>query len=145
MAIRNPSTESLGPMIWTPVLILSQALAASPVSEPGERLIIVGRDGGEFDACGASGKATGLKPGGDGFLSVRIAPSSSAREKDRVGNGQMVSLCDEAGEWIGVVYSRRGDGEPDCGVGTPSAYLGAYRGPCRFGWVHSRYVELLAG
>jgi hypothetical protein len=121
------------------------AASAPAALAPGERLILVGRDGAELDACGATGQVTNLSRRGDNFLSVRVAPSATAREKSRIGTGQLLSLCDTQGEWIGVVYRLESDGDINCGVGTPSAYLGAYRGPCRYGWVNRRFVELLAG
>ena len=33
----------------------------------------------------------------------------------------------------------------DCGVGTPAARVRPYDGSCRWGWVHSRYVKVVAG
>jgi len=126
------------------LLLLSPAIEAA-VLLPDERLIILGQDGPSLDGCAAYGEVTGLNPKGDGFLSVRVGPSTKAREKDRVRNGQALALCDTQGDWIGIVYSKSGDADQDCGSGTPSAYLGAYRGPCRYGWVHKRFVELLAG
>ncbi len=130
-------------MIWSSLLLL-----AAPVSaeiETGERLVMVGQDGSQFDACGAVGQVRGLRPGGDNFLSVRIAPGTRAREKDRVGNGNRLYLCDQSGDWFGVVYQKAGDAMANCGTGTPSAYVGAYRGPCRYGWVHKFFVEFMAG
>ena len=123
-------------------------LLLSPVGsevEEGERLVMVGQDGSEFDACAALGRVRGLRTGGDNFLSVRIAPGSDAREKDRIGNGNRLYLCDQSGDWFGVVYQKAGDAMVSCGTGTPSAYVGAYRGPCRYGWVHKYFVEFLAG
>jgi hypothetical protein len=113
--------------------------------EPGEQLVIVGRDLDNLDACASTGRVSNLGKGHDAFLAVRSAPSTSARVKDKLNAGQILSLCDQSGAWIGVVYSLPGDGPIDCGVATPSAYFGAYRGPCRFGWVSSRYVEVIAG
>lgn len=130
-------------MIWPLAVLLIGAEPA--VIAPGERLVIVGRDGGDLDACGAVGRVANLDPRGDNFLSVRSAPSAKAPEKARIRSGQLLNLCDEEGDWIGVVYRLEGDGAVDCGTATPSAYVGAYRGPCRYGWVNRRYVELVAG
>ncbi len=130
-------------MIASGLLLLTFPAAAE--IEAGERLIMVGQDGRELDACGAVGQVRGLKEGGDNFLSVRIAPASDAKERDRVGNGNRLFLCDQSGDWYGVVYQKAGDDLMECGTGTPSAYSGAYRGPCRYGWVHKYFVEFLAG
>ncbi len=123
-------------------------LVAAPVTyelEAGEKLVMVGQDGTDLDACGAMGRVRGLKRGGDNFLSVRIAPAIEARERDQLGNGNRVFLCDQSGDWYGVVYQRAGDSLQDCGTDSPSTFVGAYRGPCRYGWVHKYFVEILAG
>jgi hypothetical protein len=120
--------------------------AAEPVKlEPGEQLVIVGRGLEDLDACLSTGRVTNLGPGRDAFLAVRSAPSAKARVKDKLKTGQILTLCDESGEWHGVVCNLASDGPVECGVAAPSAYFGAYRGPCRFGWVNSRYVEVIAG
>lgn len=129
-------------MIAAALLLLSPASAEI---EAGERLIMVGQEGTDLDACGAVGQVRGLDEGGDDFLSVRIAPGTRFKERDRVKNGNRLFLCDQSGDWYGVVYQKAGDDLMDCGTGTPSAYAGAYRGPCRYGWVHKFFVELLAG
>jgi len=123
-------------------------LLASPAAteiEAGERLIMVGQDGANLDACGAVGQVRGLDERGDNFLSVRIAPGTDSKERDRVQNGNRLFLCDQSGDWYGVVYQKAGDDLMECGTGTPSAFTGAYRGPCRYGWVHKFFVEFLAG
>ena len=130
-------------MIWA--LAMMQAGTEPAKLEPGEQLVIVGRDLENLDACPSVGRVRGLGTGRDAFLAVRTAPSAKARVKDKLKAGQILTLCDDSGEWMGVVYSLKSDGEIDCGVATPSAYFGAYRGPCRFGWVNSRFVEVIAG
>ncbi|QUL38704.1 hypothetical protein [Erythrobacter sp. JK5] len=126
------------------VAVLPLALASAEI-ETGERLVMVGRNGSELDACGAVGQVYGLDTEGDSLLGVHIAPAISSREKDRVENGNRLFLCDESGDWYGVVYQKAGDTLQDCGAGSPSAFVGAYRGPCRYGWVHKYFVEFLAG
>jgi len=130
-------------MIASALLLLSTPAAAE--IEAGERLIMVGQDGADLDACGAVGMVRGLDRGGDNFLSVRIAPGTGSKERDRIKNGNRLFLCDQSGDWFGVVYQKAGDDLMECGTGTPSAYSGAYRGPCRYGWVHKFFVEFIAG
>ena len=79
---------------------------------------------------------------GDGFLAVRGGPSSKHDMLDKIHNGQVVNLCDERGNWLGVVYSHK---TKDCGVGTPWQRRQAYSGPCRSGWVYRKYVTGFAG
>ncbi|KWV92984.1 hypothetical protein [Erythrobacter sp. YT30] len=127
------------------LLVLPVTATATADIETGERLIMVGHDGPNYDACASVGQVHGLTRGGDGFLSVRIAPGTASKERDRLLNGTRLSLCDAHEDWYGVVYQKPGDDLVDCGTGTPSAYKGAYRGPCRYGWVHKYFVEHLAG
>ena len=90
-----------------------------------------------------------LNPRGDNFLSVRAAPTTTAAEKDRLRTDDIVYICDHDGSeppaWLGIVYAAPIQSHVDCGTGTPSPYIGAYRGPCRHGWVSARHVELVAG
>lgn len=110
-----------------------RAQSAVPVMVGGEA---------DLDACGASGRVRGLKADGDNFLAVRTGPGTRYRMVDKLRNGQNVSMCDEKGDWIGIVYSRK---DQRCGVGTPIARRQPYRGPCRSGWVHKSFIELMAG
>ena len=100
--------------------------------------------GGEadYDACGSQGVVRGLDPNGDGFLAVRGGPSSKHGMLDKIYNGMIVNLCDERGNWLGVVYSHE---TADCGVGTPWPRRQAYSGPCRSGWVYRKFVADYAG
>jgi hypothetical protein len=125
-------------------------LFAASVSEapaqPAARLDVPVMAGGEeeLDACGSAGRIVGLNPRGDGFLSVRSGPGGKPyREIDRLHNGNAVIVCDEQGSWLAVVYGRSGNDA--CGVGTPWPVRKPYAGPCRSGWVHSRYVRMVAG
>ncbi|MGE3643585.1 MAG: integron [Beijerinckiaceae bacterium] len=120
------------------------AAASLPLAAAGPASTIAVFYGGEagLDACAGLGHVVALKRGGDNFLSVRGGPATSHREIDRLKMGQHVSMCDERGDWIGIVYTKSGQ---RCGVGTPVARRQPYRGPCRSGWVHRDFVELLAG
>jgi hypothetical protein len=127
-----------------PLVLMSIAAAAS--AQRTEQVPRIGLAGDDLDACLSVGKVTGLNPRGDNFLTVRAEPNAQARAKDRLGPGRWVWLCDEAGEWLGVVYSSDPTEKPgDCGVGTPADRVRPYDGPCRSGWVHSRFVEVVAG
>lgn len=126
------------------VLALAAAtMGAAPV--PADKPVMVGGTV-DLDACPSNAQVTGLKPRGDNFLSVRNRPATGARERDRLGPGRMVWACDEThdGEWTGIVYSPPGQ-DIDCGVGSPIRRHSAYRGPCRSGWVASRFLTIVAG
>ncbi len=133
---------------WAGVLMaMGMAGAAFAGDERGARpesqWVMVGGEA-EFDACGATGQVTGLNPKGDGFLAVRSGPGTSYKERDRLRNGDLVIMCDESGDWIGIVYEL-GDPDRDCGTGTPIPERTAYDGPCQSGWVHRNWVQLIAG
>jgi hypothetical protein len=96
------------------------------------------------DACPSTGAIVGLNPQRDGFLSVRSGPGGPRyREIDRLNNGTRVWICDQRGAWMGAVYSPHS--KVDCNVGTPWPTRKPYTGPCRYGWVHSKYVGNRAG
>ena len=126
--------------------LLLLGAGANVNAQQAERIPHIGLTGDDLDACLSVGEVSGLYPRGDNFLTVRAEPRATARAKDRLGPGRWIWLCDEAGEWLGVVYSADPGEKPgDCGVGTPAARVRPYDGPCRWGWVHSRYVEVVAG
>ncbi len=85
----------------------------------------------------------GLKADGDGFLAVRNGPGAAYATTDKLFEGREVLMCDQRGEWIAVVYSDSSLGR--CGVTAPIARRQAYRGPCKSGWVHRKWIVLMAG
>ena len=122
----------------TPGLPDRGAVTARPVQ--------IGFDGPRFDACAGYGRVTRLNPNGDNYLSVRSAPSGGAEEIDRLGPGVGVSMCQQVGDWLGVVYDNEGGEEPvNCGTGSPVASVRNYEGPCSSGWVNEDFIKLVAG
>ena len=120
------------------------ALACFSAGAAAQQPIVPVLAGGEaeYDACGSQGAVRGLDAAGDGFLAVRGGPSSKHDMLDKIYNGQVVNLCDERGNWLGVVYSQKA---VDCGVGTPWPSRQVYSGPCSSGWVYRKYVIGFAG
>jgi len=124
-------------------LLLTGATAAGATPERVPRIGVAGHD---LDACLSIGQVTGLNPQGDNFLSVRALPSTDGTEKDRLGSGRQIWVCDNAGEWLGIIYDPDPSEEPgDCGVASPVETERPYVGRCRWGWVSSRYVTVIAG
>jgi hypothetical protein len=75
------------------------------------------------------------------FASIRSAPKPDAKELDRVNAETVVQVCDTKGTWTGVVYgSNAASCIPDV---VPKAYV--YKGPCKSGWIASRFVVGVAG
>lgn len=100
---------------------------------------------GDGDACG-SGEIVGLDPKGDGFLSVRSGPGGRPyTEIDRLYNGNQVYVCGKSGAWISVIYTSDKILSSECGVTKSWSTYQAYTGPCRYGWVYSRFVKITAG
>jgi hypothetical protein len=91
-------------------------------------------------ACPQTGQIVDLDPKGDGFLSVRSGPGGMPyTEIDRLYNGMQVYLCDQRAPWWGVVYVSGNLGE--CNVTRAWPTRQPYTGPCRYGWINSRYVQ----
>lgn len=119
-------------------LVLAPAAAAQTVPQPRVPVPIEGDE--TLDPC-SMGQVVGLK-GRQGFLALRTAPGTDAAMLDRLGNGRTLFVCADQGEWLGVVYGRPGQ---SCGVGTPWPQGKPYTGPCASGWVHRRWVKIIAG
>ena len=98
-----------------------------------------------MDACGSLGEVRGVNPRGDNYLSVRTGPRAHLPERDRLRPGRQVFVCQTSrdGQWLGVVYSR--NPRQQCNVGSPVRGPRPYSGPCRSGWVNSRYITIVAG
>jgi len=127
---------------WTPMkcFALSLLLASCAVAGASDsRPVLVGGNE-DLDACLGSGTLAGAK---SGLVSVRAGPGQDYPEVDRLGNGAWVALCDDSGEWSGVVYST--DEHESCGVGTPIRERAPYRGRCKSGWIRSRWITDIAG
>ena len=129
----------------TALALAALAGGAAAVAQPGGggRPVRIGLNGPDLDGCTPYSQVTGLNPRGDNFLSVRAGPSAGTRELDRLRPGQRVWICDEAPGWVGIVYGPRGSTR--CNVERPRPRVTAYRGPCRSGWVSSRYITPIAG
>lgn len=124
-------------------LALLSSLAISGVALAGALAVpvIVGKVP-EYDACMSTGAVKGLNPHGDGFLAVRAGPGSQYQMIDKLLEGQNVFVCDERGQWLGVVYTR---GNQDCGVTSALNRPTPYAGPCPAGWVHRNFINITAG
>lgn len=136
-------------MKWWAVLLLSCSSVQAQTLAP-HPIVIGGND--EMDACSAVSRVVGLQPSGDGFLAVRNGPGRSYSLKDRLREGDEVYDCVTVkmadGYWSGIIYDRRGQGPAkigECGVSGTINPARAYRGPCKFGWVKSSWLKVIAG
>lgn len=96
---------------------------------------------GDVDPC-SYGRVHGLDPKGDGFLAVRAGPGGAYARLDKIIENQTVFICGQKGDWYAIVYTR---GSEDCGVSSPWSKSRSYSGPCRSGWAHRKWIEILAG
>lgn len=111
-------------------------------------------DGKPIAPGGAVSQIMGLKKGGDGFVSVRAAPSTKAEEIGRLTEGTFVIAAFEPKrgtgvKFIGVIYDLDDTSEKPmmerCGLPEGPPYFdGTYKGPCKSGWVAERFVKVLA-
>ena len=96
------------------------------------------RADGDLDTC-AFGEVTGLNPKGDNFLAVRSGPGSNYAMIDKLHAKDKVWMFGLQGSWIGIVY---GINELNC---SPVARDHVYQGPGKKGWVHKKFLVILAG
>ncbi len=132
---------------WIVATGLAVRLTAAAAAQPGQgiRPVRTGLSGADMDACLSLAEVRGLDRNGDNFLAVRARPSRVAPALDRLTTGRQVWICDgdAVPGWSGIVYAA----EPgqECNVGSPVQTPRAYGGPCRQGWVASRYLTVIAG
>lgn len=91
-------------MRFATLISSSFAVAIATASAALDRLPVVISDDEGWDTCSAVGEVVGLDAKGDNFLAVRSGPNPAYGEIDRLLNGDQIFLCDERGEWIGIVY-----------------------------------------
>lgn len=127
------------------MVALSSAAAGHPVAEP-SRAPMLGLEGPTTDACPGIGRVNGLEPRKGDLLRVRSEASDGAKVTDELKVSTLVWLCEADDEWQGIVYPTGEFQElGDCRVSSALAKPEPYAGPCQFGWVQAKYVELIAG
>ena len=119
------------------LLASAAAQAAAPAPVP----VMVGGNE-DVDACSILAQVGGAKTG---LVSVKDGPSAGHAEIDRLANAAYVYACEEKGDWTGVVYLKGEDMAPECGVGSNQPRRAAYKGPCKSGWVRSKWLTIVAG
>jgi hypothetical protein len=106
-------------LLLASLLLASGVAASAQPLQRAERVPRIGIAGHDLDACLSIGQVSGLNPQGDNFLTVRALPSTDGAEKDRLGPGRWLWLCDKAGDWLGVVSCPEPVEPGECGVGSP--------------------------
>ena len=123
-------------MIMGTLLVASGAVASSQTQ--GLDIPVMERGDEDLDTC-AFGEVTGLDPNGDNYLAVHSGPGTDYRQIDKLHSQNQVWTFDRKGSWIGVVY---GSDNIDC---SPITADRQYDGPGKVGWVHEKYIRLIAG
>jgi hypothetical protein len=114
----------------------SLSFGAEPVTYGGDQ---------NLDACASFGHVANLSKTSDGFLAVKDSPNIKTKRIDKIFNDQKVWICSESkdGKWFGIVYST--DSQIDCKVTENIKVKKPYNGPCKSGWVASKWVTIDAG
>ena len=93
---------------------------------------------GDLDTCALGQVAAPLKEG-EGFLVARSGPGRNFDEIGQLQSGDEVWLFDRQGEWLGIVF---GVVELSC---NPIENDQVVRTEGKKGWVHEKWIEVLAG
>jgi hypothetical protein len=120
-------------------------MAGQAGAQTGVRPVRIGLAGPGLDACLSLAEVRGVDRENGNVLTVRATPRIGATPLDRLAPGRQVWVCDGDAMpgWTGIVYAEQ-PGQ-DCGVAAPVASPQSDRGPCREGWVASRYLAVIAG
>lgn len=140
------SPESLT-RITAAVLALCGTFSAVSAQSAEEqvRVPLVGLEGAESDACPGIGRVNGLEPRKGWQLRVRSEANDGAEVTDELPVSTLVWLCESDEDWQGIVYpSGQFQELGDCRVSSALPRPEPYGGPCQFGWVEAKYVELVA-
>jgi len=127
------------------VAALVHASAADDENDFG-RIPLVGLQGPETDACPGIGRIAMFEPRKGDFMRVYSDAGEGAPVKDKIDLSTLVWLCEADEGWQGIVYpSGQFQELGDCRVSTTLPEPEPYNGPCRYGWVEAKYIELTAG
>ncbi len=92
---------------------------------------------GVDDACGTYSSVQGQD------VKLHIRPHWFSRTKTHIVADQLVNVCETIGEWSAVVLAGKS------GICIPQSEISyatmEYAGPCEYGWVESRFLQMLAG
>ena len=92
------------------------------------------------DACPEKGRVVEVGSEPDSFLPVQSGPGEAPfREIGRLHDGDMVTVCEKLGLWLGVVY---GSATLGCQTTILVPVEQTYTGRCDHGWVMARNVNV---
>ena len=53
-------------------------------------------------------------------------------------------MCEADGTWTGIVFPAFGQALDECYTATPVSSAREYQGPCRWGWVETKDLSVVA-
>lgn len=119
-------------------LIFAASLSHLPVAADELAVPVMMEADGDLDTC-SLGKVVGLNPKGDNFLAVRAGPGTNFKMLDKIHTNDQVWMFSESKNWVGIVY---GSQDINC---SPIKTDKPYSGPGKKGWVHKKFITVLAG
>lgn len=132
---------------WTEMMVSISVASSLPAAAAVPAVpVVIGKVGPELDACSSTGQVSGINSKAkEPWLNVRNAPRMDGKILGKLKPGALVTMCDTSsdGQWEAVVYSDQPDA--DCGTASPVDRPRAYKGPCKSGWVASRFIVPIAG
>lgn len=110
----------------------AKEMKRTPASEPSRNVQIGGS--AEYDACGGSGIVT--------VTTTLFKLKNGMVSFGKVNVNQSVNVCDEDGDFVGIVILKKGQ---NCGTGGNVPQRKDYTGPCESGWIKKEYFHMTAG
>ncbi len=126
-------------------LAMGAMAQAQPMYTGGNRPVMLQADGDGLDPCvyAVIYDEAASSPDGGGGVMVFPGDSTDLDYVDVLLHGDNVWMCEVSDDFAGVVYPEY-PGQ-DCEVSVPQAADRPYLGPCKWGWVKSQWVEVIAG
>lgn len=100
------------------------------------RAVMVGQGGRQTDACPS------VATPASGKLTVHWSTTAGPAKAEIEGE---VAVCEVDGSWSGIVFPAHGQALDECYTATPVSSAREYQGPCRWGWVETKDLTVVAG
>jgi hypothetical protein len=100
------------------------------------RAVMVGQGGRQADACPA------VATPASGKLTVHWSNTPGPAKAEVEGE---VAVCEADGSWSGIVFPAFGQALDECYTASPVSSPREYQGPCRWGWVETKDLSVVAG
>jgi hypothetical protein len=95
---------------------------------------------GDIDACSPAREVKG-PPYNTPFARLHVGPSDKDHIIAKLTAGQYLFVCEDQGDWLGVVVVGTNTDRATCGITGPFAIRSVYTGPCKSGWVKRTFTD----